>query len=91
MNTPNLPQWLVRIIIIVAIPTIACSGYYSLQHLGEKESVWTTPTLLAYPIALIGIIGLATALSSPQSSRLKIGLWTLCLAIPIAFLLLVRT
>ncbi len=77
-------------IVVVAIPTVACFGYYSLDGLGEDQGVWGLAVILAYPTALIGFIGLAMALLSPRSSRLRYGLWMLCILVPVIFLLWVR-
>ncbi len=90
MTTPRLPEWLVRVIVVLAIPAVACFGYYALEDAGEAQSAWGPAVILAYPMALIGFIGLAMALLSPSSSRLKYGLWTLCILVPALFFLWVR-
>ncbi|MEH6626367.1 MAG: hypothetical protein V7739_07980 [Motiliproteus sp.] len=91
MTTPNLPQWLIRIAIAVALPTVACFGFYSVDYLDEKNSALILPTILAYPVALIGLIGLARALLSPPPSRNNIVMWALVILIPITFILFVRS
>lgn len=90
MSLSGRPPWFVPVVIAVAVPTIACFGYYSLAFLGEEHSIWALPVILAYPVALIGFIGLVTTLASPQCSKLQRRLWTLCLIIPVGLLLLVR-
>ena len=90
MNMPNIPQWLIRAAVAVAVPTIACFGYYSLESLGDDKGPWTLPVILAYPMALIGLIALAAQLLSPSRSKLVLWLSALCIVMPILFLFLVR-
>lgn len=90
MNLPKLPSWLIRVAIMAIVPTIACSAYYSVEYLGRKEATWTLPVILAYPLALISLIGLAAELLSPQRSKLKLGFSAFFFIVPLAFLLLVR-
>ncbi len=68
MNAPDVPPWLIRVVIAVALPTVACFGFYSIDHLDQDNSVLILPTILAYPLALIGLIGLTKTLLSRQSS-----------------------
>jgi 4-amino-4-deoxy-L-arabinose transferase-like glycosyltransferase len=90
MSAPNLPQWLIRFAIAVALPSIACFGLYSLDHVAEDNSSWTVPVILAYPAALIGLGGLAMAVLAPRRSNVKIWWWAIGVAIPVMFLLVVR-
>ncbi len=91
MNKQKIPQWLIRFALIVAVPSIACFGLYSTDYLDEKNGVWAVPAILAYPVALIGIGGLAMTLLSPKRSKPRMLLWTVIAAIPILFLLILRT
>lgn len=90
MNVANIPEWLIRVALIVAIPSIACFGLYSLNDLGEENRIWAIPTILAYPATLIGLGALATTIRSPKKSKLKLWLWAFATAIPLALLLFVR-
>ena len=90
MSMPELPQWLVRLAVVVAVPTIACFGYYALADLGAERSSWAVPVVLAYPTALIGLVGLAGALMAPQRSRAKLWLSALLFVVAALFLVLVR-
>ncbi|HEB27521.1 hypothetical protein LCGC14_3103390 [marine sediment metagenome] len=96
MNKPQLPQWVTPLVIAVALPTIACFAYYSLDELnstgqlGVENRFWTPAIILSYPASLIGLMGLVTTHYSPQKSIMKYCLWSICILIPMVFLLLVR-
>ncbi len=60
MNAPTLSVCLIRLIIIVTVPMIACIGLYSVDYLCA-DSILTLPVILAYPVALIEYIGLTKA------------------------------
>ena len=91
MGTPKIPPWLIRVVVAVAIPTMACFGYYSLERLGEGLEGWAVPVVLAYPAALIGLVGFVMAWNSPRRSIPKLALCALCIVVPILFLLWVRS
>jgi hypothetical protein len=90
MKPIQLPQWLIQLVIVVTLPTVTCFGYYSLDYLGEDKAIWALPVMMAYPVALIGIVGLFRALRLPVCSRLKLSLWALCIIVPVIILLWVR-
>jgi len=89
MTSAKLPSWLIHVAIIVGLPTIACTGFYSLDHLGE-DSFLSTSTILAYPIVLIGLIGLTMVFLSPNPSRKKVWVFSLVVFIPVLFLISIR-
>ncbi|MEH6616732.1 MAG: hypothetical protein V7699_02735 [Porticoccus sp.] len=96
MNKPQFSSWIIPLIIAVAIPTIACFAYYSLDEMNgsgmlrEKNSFWTSAIILAYPTSLIGMIGLVMTHYSPKKSLIKYSTWGVCMLLPIVFLLFVR-
>ena len=90
MPSPNLPHRLIRLAIVVAIPAIACFGYYSVDHLSENNNQWTTLVLLAYPTILIGVIGLGMTLLSPRNSKFKQQFWIAVILIPTLLLIFIR-
>ena len=90
MNTISLPQWLIKLVVAVALPTVTCFGYYSLEFLGEDKGIWALPVIMAYPVALIGLVGLFRAFLSSGRTRLSLSLWALCIIVPITLLLWVR-
>jgi hypothetical protein len=90
MNEIQLPQWLIQLVIVLALPTVTCFGYYSLEYLDEDEAIWALPVMIAYPVALIGMVGLFRVLRSQGRSRLALSLWTLCVIVPVMFLLWIR-
>ena len=95
MNRPQVPSWIIPLIIAVAIPTIACFAYYSLDELNdtdmlrEENSFWHSAIILAYPTSLIGLIGLVMTYYSPRKSIMKYSIWIACMLLPIVFLLFV--
>jgi hypothetical protein len=90
MNSTGVSQWLIRLIVAVALPAVTCFGYYSLEFLDADESIWALPVMLAYPVTLIGLVGFSRALVSSRRSRLALSFWTLCIIVPIILLLWVR-
>jgi len=60
---------LVRLAIAVALPTVACVGWYSLDDLRPEHSAWAVPVVLAYPLLLIGAAGLVSQWVSPRERR----------------------
>jgi hypothetical protein len=90
MNTIRLPQWLIQLVVVVALPTVTCFGYYSLEYLGDDEAIWGLPVMLAYPVALIGMVGLFRTFRSSRRSSRALLLWTLCIIVPGALLLWLR-
>lgn len=96
MNRPQVPSWIIPLIIAVAIPTIACFAYYSLDELSdtdmlrEENRFWHSAIILAYPASLIGLIGLVMTHYSPKKSLMKYSAWGACMLFPVVFLLFVR-
>lgn len=90
MRSPNPLSGLVRLAVMLLVPTPACFGYYTLDELGPGQSTWAIPAVLAYPTALVGLLGLVSTLRAPQPSRTRSVLWSLCLVIPVALLLWLR-
>ena len=87
MNTTKFPLWLVKLVVVVALPTFACFGYYSLELLGEEKGIWAALVILAYPVFIIGFVGLFRAFLSSERTKLELSLWMLCIIVPIAVLL----
>lgn len=90
MKSIHFPQWLIQLVVVMMLPTVTCFGYYSLEYLGEDKATWALPVMMAYPVALIGMVGLFRALHSSRRSRLAVLLWTLCIIVAIAILVWVR-
>jgi len=89
-NPAALPRWVVAAILIVAAPSIACFGYYSLAAAGEIGAAAGTLIVLAYPAALFGLCGLVATGLSPRRTPLRLWAAALCFALPAALLLLTR-
>ena len=90
MISPSIPRWLVGIAVAVAVPSIACFGFYTLNVVGEVGKRWPTLVILAYPVALVGLISLVITSFSAQRTRLRVLVSAICFAVPALFLLLVR-
>ena len=91
MTSSNPLSRLVRLAVMLLVPTLACFGYYTLDGLEPSRSAWAIPAVLAYPTALVGLLGLVSTLRTPRPSRTRFVLWSLCLVIPVALLLWLRS
>lgn len=90
MKPSPIHLWLAGIAVAVAIPSIGCFGYYTLQDLGEAGTRWAALVILAYPVALIGLVWLVATSFSPRRTKLRLLASALCFTVPAGFLLLVR-
>lgn len=79
-----------RIAVGVAVPTIACFGLYSLNGVVAEADAATTAVILAYPLALIGLIGMAALALSGSRAKTWYVMAGLCFALPAGFLAYVR-
>jgi hypothetical protein len=83
---------IVRLAIAIALPTVACVGWYGLDDLGPEHSAWAVPVVLAYPLLLIGVAGGVMQWASPQRrSKWLIGLSAACVVLPALLLWAVRS
>jgi hypothetical protein len=90
-NTTSPLHWLYAVLPIVAVPSIACFGYYSLDSLGDVSSgTGRTLIVLAYPLALLGLVGLLAAAFSPSRPPWWVWSAAACFALPAAALVLIR-
>jgi len=89
---PGVNSLLVRLAIAVALPTVACVGWYSLDDLRPEHSAWAVPVVLAYPLLLIGATGLVMQWASPQEKRSTwlLGLSAAFVVLPALLLWIVR-
>jgi hypothetical protein len=81
---------LIKLAVIVVVPTMACFGYYTLDALPPARTGWAIPAVLAYPACVIGGVGLVCALRAPRRSPSVLALWALCVALPGALLFWLR-
>lgn len=89
MTVKSISPKLLRLVIIIALPTVSCFGFYSVRDLAE-ESLWLTiPIVLAYPVTLISIIGIVSALSTKPFPRLRLCVWSIIFLVSIIFLITV--
>ena len=87
---PDGNQRLLRLAVMVGVPALACQGWYTAEALPAARSAWAIPAMLALPLALIGSVGWVSALRAAEASRLRMTLWALCTAAPIALWLWLR-
>lgn len=85
-----LPLWALRLAVAVALPTLACTGYYAAGDLGDGQGQWTVPVILALPLALIGGIGLVAELLKARPSRPRCGFLSLLAVLPVIFLFVIH-
>ena len=85
-----IPQWLIYLLIIGVLPTIACSGYYAVGGLNMSHTAWGIPVALAYPTAIIGAIGFTNVLLTRRYTKLKLWLWGLVTFLSVLLLVITR-
>lgn len=90
MNELRLPEWLIKLIIIVALPTVTCFGFYSVDHLDSNNSLLILLVILSYPVALIGIIGAFRVLYLHEKTKIKLSFWILCIVVSVIIQLATR-
>ena len=91
MSTPRLPEWLVPLVIVVALPAVGCFGYYSAGDLSASNRAWGTLMALAFPLALIGVAGMGVALRSPPRTRVRLWGWGVLVLASLGLLLAARS
>jgi hypothetical protein len=91
MASSNVLPSLVRLAVVIMVPTMACFGYYTLDALDDRRSAWAIPAVLAYPAALIGLVGLVSTLRAARPTRTRLALWALCVVAPVVLLLWLRS
>jgi len=89
MDLTKVSPWLIRLIVIVALPTIACSAFYSVSNLSDVNGILAVLVSLAYPALLISTVGLLSQLLSSAHSKIKVTIWSVALVFPLILLLIV--
>jgi hypothetical protein len=88
---PRSTTFLLRLAIAVALPSVACVGWYSLDDLRPEHSAWAVAVVLAYPLLLIGVAGCVMQWSAPERrSTWLLGLSVACVVLPALLLWAVR-
>jgi len=79
----NIPEGLVKLVIVVLLPMVMCFGYYSVS--AQAASGWVVfLAMLALPLLLLGIGGLVWS-HSGGIQRLK-AVWWSCIIVAVASL-----
>ena len=72
--------------VVVSVPLLACSTYYTLERLGSAEPALYFAASIALPIMLLGLVGIVRTLTS--GTRRHSLLWISGLAVALPALLL---
>ena len=91
MNPQRLIRLLIGITLIVALPTIGCFSWYSMEAVSTSSILLRIIVLAAYPAIFIALAFLVQALSSPPLKKIQIWLSALCLALALLVILLARS
>jgi hypothetical protein len=81
---------LVRLAIALALPTLACTGWYAAEDLGPDHAGWAVPVALAYPLLLIGVAGGVMQWASPRRSAWVLAACGACALLPALLLWIVH-
>ncbi len=90
MISSGLTRLLAGIIIAVALPSIACFGWYSMDSVQNASTALRAMVVIAYPAALIALTLLMLAFISARRSRLQVWASALSLALSVAVVLIAR-
>lgn len=80
---------ILRVIVALMVPSIACFGYYSLGS-DAADSGWATLVILAYPLLIVSGLGLVSAFTSSSNRQLKVICATTGLVVGVGVLLIAR-
>jgi len=86
MNLDLTIPFLLRVAIVLAVPTMVCFAYYTLEHLGDEHRGLTVPVALAFPLALIGLVSTVSIVLNGRRTNTRLALSLLCLIVPLVFL-----
>lgn len=86
MKSQRTLQFLLRIAVILAIPTMACTAYYTLERLGDANTHLTAPVALAFPLLLIGLVSTVSVVMNGKRTNARLAASLLCLIVPLLFL-----
>jgi hypothetical protein len=90
MFTSNLTRLLAAVMIVIAVPGIACFGWYSMESAGSTNALVQTIVIIAYPAALISLTFLVLAFISVKRNRYQVPISALFLALSLAVVILAR-
>jgi len=90
MRAPYLTRLLVGAVLVVALPSIGCFGWYSLDSMANASTSVKVMVIAAYPAALIALTFLLLALSSSNRNRWHVQISGLSLAVALAIVFFAR-
>ncbi len=91
MNTTYLSRLFIGVLVAIAVPGIACFGWYSTESAGATTAAVRTMVIVAYPVALIALTFLVLALVSPSRRRTQAWISAVSLVLALAIVLFART
>jgi hypothetical protein len=69
MITAAICRKIAGVLLVVALPGIACHGYYAYEAAAGANIVWRIAIVLAYPAILIAVAWWLLVLCSPRRAR----------------------
>jgi hypothetical protein len=91
MHTPSLARLLVGVVIALAMPSIACFGWYSLASADKAGALVQAVVVAAYPAAILSLALLVLAHFSSRRSRRRVLVSAICLALSLAVVFVARS
>ncbi len=86
----QLSHKLLVLALIVALPSLGCFSYYTLEDADSNTTLPVSIILLAYPVLLISLTSIIAMWVSKRRSRLGSWLAGACLLVSAAILLIAR-
>ena len=69
MIAPAAFRKIAAVLLTIAVPGIACHGYYAYEAAAGSSAFWRAMIVLAYPALLIGLVWGVMALCSAKRGR----------------------
>lgn len=86
----HLSHKLLVLALIVALPSLGCFSYYTLEDAESNTALPASVILLAYPVLLISLASIIAMRVSKRPRRLGSWLAGTCLLVSVAILLIAR-
>lgn len=87
MNIPRPAEWLIRLAVALALPTLACTAWYAGDALAPEQRGWQPALTLAFPVLLMALAAFVVELVSPKRSNRKLAVLAAFVVLPVILLL----